>query len=126
MFCPECKAEYRSGFTRCSDCDVELIDSLEEPAQRRDQSEDSRDKPVEIARFVDVRQAEFAVSVLEGSGIEAYMDQSFTGNIAPHFMFGSGGVCLFVGAEDEKRAIEVLQSTEELKQDELADQKDDL
>src|SRR5437879_5496681 len=25
MFCPQCKAEYRPGFTRCSDCDVELV-----------------------------------------------------------------------------------------------------
>jgi len=22
---PQCKAEYRQGFTRCSDCDVELV-----------------------------------------------------------------------------------------------------
>jgi hypothetical protein len=28
MICPECKAEYRSGFTRCADCDVELVGSL--------------------------------------------------------------------------------------------------
>jgi len=28
MFCPECKAEYRQGFTRCSDCDVDLVYSL--------------------------------------------------------------------------------------------------
>jgi len=25
MFCPQCNAEYRSGFTRCSDCDVALV-----------------------------------------------------------------------------------------------------
>jgi hypothetical protein len=25
MFCPQCKAEYRQGFTRCADCDVELV-----------------------------------------------------------------------------------------------------
>src|SRR5258708_36378569 len=25
MFCPECRAEYRPGFTRCSDCDVDLV-----------------------------------------------------------------------------------------------------
>lgn len=25
MFCPQCKAEYRQGFTRCADCDVDLI-----------------------------------------------------------------------------------------------------
>ncbi|HXY01194.1 MAG TPA: hypothetical protein VEI54_09760 [Candidatus Limnocylindrales bacterium] len=25
MYCPECKAEYRQGFTRCADCDVDLV-----------------------------------------------------------------------------------------------------
>lgn len=28
MFCPECKAEYRQGFTHCADCDVELVAQL--------------------------------------------------------------------------------------------------
>lgn len=31
MFCPECRAEYRSGFTRCADCDVDLVRELSEP-----------------------------------------------------------------------------------------------
>ncbi len=31
MFCPECKAEYRRGFTRCSDCDVDLVEELSPP-----------------------------------------------------------------------------------------------
>ncbi len=30
MFCPVCKAEYRPGFTRCADCDVDLVSSLPE------------------------------------------------------------------------------------------------
>jgi len=25
MYCPQCKAEYRPGFTRCADCDVDLV-----------------------------------------------------------------------------------------------------
>ncbi len=29
-FCPKCKVEYREGFKVCSDCKVELVDSLEE------------------------------------------------------------------------------------------------
>jgi energy-coupling factor transporter ATP-binding protein EcfA2 len=33
MFCPECKVEYRPGFTRCSDCDVDLVAQLPEPRQ---------------------------------------------------------------------------------------------
>ena len=28
MFCPECEAEYREGFTQCSDCDVPLVTTL--------------------------------------------------------------------------------------------------
>jgi hypothetical protein len=30
MFCAECKAEYRPGFTRCADCDVDLVGNLPE------------------------------------------------------------------------------------------------
>jgi|ERR1700736_6717946 len=30
MFCPECKAEYRPSFTRCADCDVDLVATLPE------------------------------------------------------------------------------------------------
>ena len=34
MICPNCKSEYREGFTRCSDCDVDLVASVpEEPAK---------------------------------------------------------------------------------------------
>lgn len=28
MFCPECRAEYRPGFTRCADCNVDLVQEL--------------------------------------------------------------------------------------------------
>jgi hypothetical protein len=47
MFCPVCKAEYRPGFHRCADCDVELVDELPaealvagEPAAPGDPEED--------------------------------------------------------------------------------------
>jgi len=26
MFCPQCRVEYRPGFSRCTDCDVDLVD----------------------------------------------------------------------------------------------------
>jgi hypothetical protein len=28
MICPQCKAEYRQGFTRCADCEVDLVEAL--------------------------------------------------------------------------------------------------
>ena len=32
-FCPTCRLEYRPGFSRCSDCDCDLVDSLEDIAE---------------------------------------------------------------------------------------------
>jgi len=34
MFCPECRAEYRAGFTRCSDCGLDLVQELSESNTR--------------------------------------------------------------------------------------------
>ena len=28
MFCPQCRVEYIPGFTRCADCDVDLVEVL--------------------------------------------------------------------------------------------------
>ena len=28
MICPKCKAEYREGYTKCADCEVELVDKI--------------------------------------------------------------------------------------------------
>lgn len=36
MFCPQCRAEYRPGFTHCSDCDVDLVERLPEPDRGSD------------------------------------------------------------------------------------------
>jgi hypothetical protein len=34
MICPQCKAEYRPGFTRCADCDVDLVWELPKEAMQ--------------------------------------------------------------------------------------------
>jgi len=33
MFCPRCKDEFRAGFTRCANCDIELVESLDAPGR---------------------------------------------------------------------------------------------
>lgn len=43
MFCPECKAEYRQGFTRCSDCDVDLVTHLPTKVPTNAVREEDRD-----------------------------------------------------------------------------------
>jgi hypothetical protein len=39
MFCPVCKAEYRLGFTECSDCGVPLVENLDDASAQSNQPE---------------------------------------------------------------------------------------
>jgi hypothetical protein len=41
MFCPECKAEYRQGFTHCADCDVDLVATQQEAMRTRSAVEEN-------------------------------------------------------------------------------------
>lgn len=44
MFCPACKAEYRPGYVRCSDCGVDLVeklDTIQSPAEARNENDDT-------------------------------------------------------------------------------------
>jgi hypothetical protein len=36
MFCPVCKSEYRDGFTKCSDCDVDLVGQLADDSEAKE------------------------------------------------------------------------------------------
>lgn len=38
MYCPKCRAEYRPGFTRCSDCGVDLVNVLPTVAKQSAQT----------------------------------------------------------------------------------------
>jgi hypothetical protein len=38
MFCPKCRVEYRPGFTRCSDCEADLVGVLPEEALSSDEA----------------------------------------------------------------------------------------
>src|SRR5215470_8738087 len=44
MVCPQCHAEYRPGFTHCTDCDVDLVYEL--PKKRGDSLESRQGPPL--------------------------------------------------------------------------------
>jgi hypothetical protein len=78
MFCPQCKAEYRVGFIRCSDCHVALVDHLpvEKPATAREDSgrfEADLFEPeaelVVIRNYQNAIEADLAKATLEAAGI---------------------------------------------------------
>lgn len=72
MFCPQCKAEYRPGFIRCSDCDIDLVDRLpDEPDDRIEPQDVSPTDLVVVATVHDPIEEGQICSFLQANGIPA-------------------------------------------------------
>lgn len=67
MFCPDCKAEYRPGFARCSDCDVPLVEHLDETDVHSNNPELS-DQPELLWTGTDAQMRAAIVDALESAG----------------------------------------------------------
>ena len=57
MYCPNCRAEYRAGFSRCAGCEVELVEELhplsaEDLEARENERPDLAKTPYFLAWFV--------------------------------------------------------------------------
>jgi uncharacterized Zn finger protein (UPF0148 family) len=49
MFCPVCKSEYREGFTKCSDCGVDVVKQLADDSEAKEVLWAGQDARVRIA-----------------------------------------------------------------------------
>lgn len=92
MICPECKAEYRPGFTRCADCEVELVEASPEAlAKIGEVEEDARaeDPFCEFWKGEDARVRGELCDVLSEAGIPyrtvEWQDHLFHSNRSPVF-----------------------------------------
>jgi hypothetical protein len=96
VICPNCRAEYRPGFTRCSDCDVPLVESLPEPdpepAPASHPQVDLSREPLELVsvfRSVDPGRIALAKSVLRSADVPFLMHNELAlsaGGVSPFFM----------------------------------------
>jgi hypothetical protein len=102
MFCPKCKAEYREGFTKCSDCGIDLIPELlpESPPEFTFAS------PVEVYSTYLQSDIVFVKSILEGEGIPFF----FQGESAILMAMAGSYARLFVDASDVDRVKELLKT----------------
>jgi hypothetical protein len=77
MFCPVCKAEYRSGFTTCSDCHVQLVSVLPEDSQN--DPEERYLEYEEVLFTFNPADIAFIKSILDGEDIAYYFQgEQFT------------------------------------------------
>jgi hypothetical protein len=88
-FCPNCRTEYRSGFTQCPDCQMDLVESLLQPTPE-DIAEDNLcklDDLEALADFSNVSEAELIQELLAENQIESTLrgqeDPFYTGTIRP-------------------------------------------
>ncbi len=109
MICPECGSEYREGFTRCSDCDVELIIP---PAAELD--ERSAIRLVKVFEGGNPAIIPLVESVLGEAGIEFstssenLQDLFGWGRVGGTWNYLIGPVFFYVREEDEEAARTVL------------------
>lgn len=107
--CPECGAEYRQGFTECSDCRVPLVGGS---APR---TEDEQVPPelelVSVFKAEDLVTLSLAQTILDDAGV-VYQVKGKGLQAATAFPLNKP-VWLLVSQEDEARAEEALMVLEE-------------
>lgn len=74
-FCPACHCEYRPEFTRCADCDIELVDALSE--ENPEEPELGELELVDLGTFPDPMEAQMIQELLEKNGIISILQSDF-------------------------------------------------
>ena len=107
MFCPQCKAEYRTGFTQCTDCGVALVERLplDPTPPELDHSE-----LVVAETYSNELEAAVAKTALDAAGIDSMIRSDDSGGEAPAMQL-SRGIQILVMPRDAEDARAVL-STE--------------
>lgn len=108
MFCPECRDEYQPGFTRCTDCEVDLVERLP------DAEASPPFEMVTVLETGDQSLIAIAKSVLDGAAIpyiarnERLQNLFGWGTIGTGYSVAMGPIRLQVLKEDAEAARELL------------------
>jgi hypothetical protein len=114
MFCPSCGSEYREGFTRCVDCEVDLVDTPPLPA---DAHPDTGDVETVFATGDPVALLT-AQSLLDEAGIpyltrgEGMQDLFGMGRLGTGFSIVAGPIEIQVGARRAQEAADLLRAAD--------------
>jgi hypothetical protein len=106
MICPNCKAEYKAGFTRCSDCDVDLVDRL--PSQPESPGHDEFPAYVPVTTAQGQLETGQIQSFLESNGIPSEIRGESFRTVYGLVVDGLGAVDVLVPKEQAATALDLL------------------
>lgn len=127
MFCPQCGAEYREGFGRCVDCEVDLVAEAPSPAVRSNRTA----RYVTVLRSGDPAVLAMAKSLLRNAGIalvaqgEGLQDLFALGRLGTGSSPIVGPAEIRVSSSDEAAARELLRDLESAKESPIDDEPGD-
>jgi hypothetical protein len=102
MFCPKCRAEYREGFKVCSDCNVDLVDTL--PPEPEPEFIDYK----EVLATYNPADVAFLKSLLESERIQYF----FKGENFMYMRPLADPARLMVRTDQVDEAVELLKNVE--------------
>lgn len=101
-YCPECRTEFRPGVATCSDCQVDLVDSLPDGPPVGDSIEE-----VVVGSYSTAMEAEMWAELLRNDGVPSRAAPYLTDLVA-YGLTGGQPHELHVRSEDVERARELL------------------
>jgi hypothetical protein len=128
MFCPQCRAEYREGFTECSECQVHLVEQL--PPDPPEPNHTSSELTT-VFTTGDAALLPIIESLLNGAGVRFFVKNESTqdlfgmGRVGTGFNVVTGPVVIQVASEDAPAARELLRPLIESSPDIIDDRKID-
>ncbi|GMV92873.1 MAG: hypothetical protein AMXMBFR82_26510 [Candidatus Hydrogenedentota bacterium] len=102
MYCPKCLAEYREGFTKCADCDVELLEG------KPPENEPAYIDLVTVFETPDPAAFAVAESLLQAAGVDYVVQNEGTENIFPQL----GAMQIQVHSEIAQKAHDILKDVD--------------
>lgn len=108
MICPNCKTEYRDGFSVCADCNIHLVSQLP-PIENTKHSLSDETEFEHIFETGDSYEFLDATKILKNAGIPFAGDECYTGEFRPTKRAQAPYVwAILVPAEKREEALRLL------------------
>ena len=100
-YCPSCKAEYQESVSRCTDCDVDVVASLEDTT--------TTEEMANVYACYNTQQVERVVGILQENGLDVLV-RDRSSSAFPTYVGTTAQQLVAVAKHEHDRARDILQA----------------